>query len=513
MQTESPISGTSEKAGLQLDPEAVSVESSTVNLIPAPTQSPDDPLNWASWRKATAIFTLALTGLFMSGAPTANQLGYVVQAPLYHKTPNQMSYGASASIAGFIAGPFAYPFLFGLFGRVSVLFWSIVVLFFCQVWAAEMTSSGDFIPLIMSRWIAGLTGSVAAVVGNGYIIDTCFLHQRGRLFAVFELSFLFGAVGPTTIGGFIVQNQSLGWPWMFWWTCIALGVCAVLVFFFVEETNFDRLNNTCIRPQGSYLAQRLTTVFTGWKVIPRSQLSEMGSRTLKSFEILIAPVTIATGLYSTMAFGFSIMCQLFINIIIQLPPQAGGYGFTPQRNGYFSFTSWVALLVAWTIGSLVNDRIPLQTARRNQGVWHPEYRLLPLVIPGLLLPIGLGIYGAALEYHLHYMVLALGQFLVQLSSQLSVPICVNYVTESFISSPIEVAIAMNAWRLFLGLGLPFATEPWIEKVGPGWAFGTAAFMMVAAGLWMIVVAMKGHALRRLQVSSHLADAEDGAVVS
>lgn len=111
------------------------------------------------------------------------------------------------------------------------------------------------------------------------------------------------------------------------------------------------------------------------------------------------------------------------------------------------------------------------------------------------------------------MVLALAQFLVQLSSQLSIPICVNYVTEAFVSSPVEVAIAMNAWRLYLGVGLPFATQPWIEKVGAGWAFGTAAFLMVAAGLWMIVVAWKGRAIRRLQVVSHLADAEDGAVVS
>lgn len=207
------------------------------------------------------------------------------------------------------------------------------------------------------------------------------------------------------------------------------------------------------------------------------------------------------------------MCQLFLNIILQEPTKIGGYGFTPQRNAYFSFTSWFALAVAWTIGILVNDRLPLRVTRQNGGIWHPEYRLWSLAVPGIILPIGLGIYGAALEYHLHYMVLALGQFLVQLSSQLSIPICVNYVTEAFVSSPIEVAIAMNAWRLYLGVGLPFATEPWIESVGPGWCFGTAAFLMVAAGLGMIGVARKGSALRKLQVFSNIADAEDGALVS
>lgn len=59
------------------------------------------------------------------------------------------------------------------------------------------------------------------------------------------------------------------------------------------------------------------------------------------------------------------------------------------------------------------------------------------------------------------MVLALGQFLVQYSAQLSVPICNNYAVECFVDHPVETTVAMNIWRLALGLALQFTATPWV----------------------------------------------------
>ena len=116
----------------------------------------------------------------------------------------------------------------------------------------------------------------------------------------------------------------------------------------------------------------------------------------------------------------------------------------------------MSLIVAEIFGILASDRIPLWASRRlSKGIWHPEYRLWNLLLPGLLAPIGLGIFGAGLEYHYHYMVLAFGTFLVTFSSVLSLPIVVNYVVECFVHSAAEVAVIMNVYRLALGLALPF----------------------------------------------------------
>ena len=169
----------------------------------------------------------------------------------------------------------------------------------------------------------------------------------------------------------------------------------------------------------------------------------------------------------------------------------------------------MSLIIAETFGIFASDRIPLWASRRlSKGIWHPEYRLWNLVLPGLLSPIGLGIFGAGLAYHYHYMVLAFGTFLVTFSTVLSLPIVVNYVVECFVNAATEVAIIMNVYRLALGLALPFFIEAWSDAVGDGWVFGMAAFFSLFAALLVALLAWKGRTLRRFTIGG-IVSTEEG----
>ena len=110
------------------------------------------------------------------------------------------------------------------------------------------------------------------------------------------------------------------------------------------------------------------------------------------------------------------------------------------------------------------------------------------------------------------MVLALGQFLVQYSAQLSVPICNNYAIECFVDHPVETTVAMNVWRLVLGLALPFVAAPWIRTTGVGWMFGTAAFLSVFGGFMIGLLGWKGEVFRRWSKASGLGHSEGGISV-
>ena len=150
--------------------------------------------------------------------------------------------------------------------------------------------------------------------------------------------------------------------------------------------------------------------------------------------------------------------------------------------------------MGWSIG----DAIPLSASRRfGHGVWRPEYRLWNIILPGIVSPIGLGIFGAALEYHLHFMVLALGLFLVVFAATLSVPICINYATECFLMSASEVAVTMNMYRLGFSIALGFFIFPWRAAVGAGWVFGMAAFFEIFVGILVALLAWRGQALRKI----------------
>jgi hypothetical protein len=85
----------------------------------------------------------------------------------------------------------------------------------------------------------------------------------------------------------------------------------------------------------------------------------------------------------------------------------------------------------------------------------------------VLQPIGLGLFGAALKFHLHFIVLALATFLITLTAVVSAPILDTYVVECFTTRSSEANSVMNSYRLIFGLAVPFFIFPWVEAVGVG----------------------------------------------
>ena len=158
---------------------------------------------------------------------------------------------------------------------------------------------------------------------------------------------------------------------------------------------------------------------------------------------------------------------------------------------------------------MVGDAIPLWVSRRfGHGVWRPEFRLWNIILPSIVTPIGLGIFGAALQYRLHYMVLAVGLFLVVFASTLSIPVCINYATECYLTFPNELSVAFNAYRLSFSIALGFFIFPWEKAVGVGWVLGMAAFFEILVAILVVWLAWKGQALRK-KLSKGLQITEDG----
>lgn len=123
------------------------------------------------------------------------------------------------------------------------------------------------------------------------------------------------------------------------------------------------------------------------------------------------------------------------------------------------------------------------------------------------MPVGLGIVGATLQYHLHFMVLALGVCLVSMGGVSAVPIPINYLAECFRHYPQEVGAALNFYRLIFALALPFFITAWTEKVGVGWVFGMQAFFSILAYLCVLLLMWKGRAIRKWSFIKHEEDEE------
>ncbi|KAJ5605775.1 Major facilitator superfamily domain general substrate transporter [Penicillium lagena] len=481
-------------------------------LIPQPSTHHRDPLNWSSHRKYVILAVACLASFAGAIAPLSGQLNLGQQEELYRKTKIQESYANSAALAGMAAGPFFFAPIAHILGRSSVIFWCILFTMVCQIWGAVMTHRNDYIAYVMSRLFAGFFGAVPTVLGPRIVTDLFFLHQRGRAFTALHMSFLFGTIAGPTFSGFI--SAGAYFPVEFWWTVGLLGFTLICCVAFLEETGFNResLDKNPDIPRG-FVANRFATFFFGHSVVQPTTWRETVRVGITPFLIGICPVTIIMGIFTLISFGFYVGVNALTPVFLQKPVAAGGYGFSLQQNAAFTFSHWIGIIVVQFFGHYLNDKFPLALARRwNGGVWKPEYRLHVLWLPSLVInPIGLGVFGAAMQYHLHYMVLALGVFLVTIGSLSSVPVTVNYVVESFTKYPAEAGIVIGAYRIVYGLTITFYINPWVAAVGVGWVYGMMAFFAVFSFFFVMLLMWKGHAIRGIQFA-HLASSEEGKKV-
>ncbi|RDL40144.1 Uncharacterized protein BP5553_00123 [Venustampulla echinocandica] len=468
-------------------------------LIPKPLDDPRDPLNWPFRKKCVILATLSIALFAGYAAPFCGQLNLIQQSKLYHKTVVEITYFNSAASAGLAAGGWFFSPLAHKFGRSAVVFYALLGCLAAQIWAPLMTGKGDYWSYWASRLVAGFFGMVCSVLGPRYLVDMFFLHQRGRVFTIFHLALNFGASAGPTFSGFIARNNY--WTIEYWWSVALLGVAAICVLLFLEETTFDRTPGAVnMSPPKNYLANRIQTFFPflpGNTVVKATTLKETIRVAILPFKIAISPVVLLIAGFDAISFGFYVALNALTPVWLQKPKIAGGYGFDVTDNAAFTFVHWFGFLFGLVYGQLVSDRLPLWLASRKGGAWKPEYRLHALWFTNLfLMPIGLGLVGASLQYNLHFMVFALGHFFVTIGSMVSIPVTVNYIAECFRSHTIEATIPVNSMRLFLGLSINFYATEWVAKVNIGWFYGMMAFFTVFAFFFLMILMFWGHKIRQ-----------------
>jgi MFS family permease len=130
----------------------------------------------------------------------------------------------------------------------------------------------------------------------------------------------------------------------------------------------------------------------------------------------------------------------------------------------------------------------------------------------VILPVGLGLFGAALQYHLHYMVLALGLFCIFFGGSAAVPTIVNYVVECFAGYGNEAAAVLNLYRIALGVTVPFFVVSWTDAVTVGWVFGMMGLFSVTVFGLIVALIWKGHEIREMRGLGLKVKSEEGTKI-
>lgn len=172
-------------------------------LVPQPSDSPNDPLNWPLWRKDMILFILsfnaAVVGAYgpMLGpgfVPVSKELGISINTLSQSTAWLILTIGLSV----FLLNPVAKKY-----GRRPVFVVTACLMFAVSVWAAATTNYPSF---LASRIVGGIGMAPYEVLVQATIRDLYFVHQRATRLAVWGLFLLGGIAGASFISGYIIDD-------------------------------------------------------------------------------------------------------------------------------------------------------------------------------------------------------------------------------------------------------------------------------------------------------------------
>ncbi|KAF7131327.1 hypothetical protein CNMCM5793_004441 [Aspergillus hiratsukae] len=453
-------------------------------LIPQPSSSPNDPLNWPSWKKQLILIVVSATAFLPDYGSATGAVTLIPQALEWHMTEDHVNHSQVGNVFMLgAAGPVVVA-LAAYFGRYPVLFWCAVVALATAVWC---TAAQSFDSFMAARILNGFFSSVAQGGGLMFIKDMFFFHEQARKINIWSGFIVLSPYLGPLLAAFIIDTQI--WQWAFGVYTIETGLCLVAIILFVDETYYDRkTEQPDLIPNGPRWKRMLG--IQQWKTGYIKNTAQDAA--MRPVTMLLKPVVFMTTLYYMLTFAWVVGINTTLSIF--LGPL---YGFGPKQIGFFYFTPVVGALIGELTGHWLHDYLAAFAARRNHGRLDPEARLLATWFATPFMLAGLVLLGFALQCHYHYMLTSLGWGLYVFGIMI-VTVAVNaYLLDSYPEASGEVAAWINFGRTTGGFIVSYFMVEWANKQGARKQFGTMAGILGGAFFIVLGLQVWGKKLRLL----------------
>ncbi|KAH8109544.1 MFS general substrate transporter [Phellopilus nigrolimitatus] len=507
-------------------------------LIPQPSDSPNDPLNWPFWRKTMLMVTITF------GAGVVGAFGPIIGAGLVDVAENlDTTVGKLSMITGdlvlsiglilFLTAPASV-----IWGRRPVFLLGNALLLASAIWSAVAKDLGSF---TASRVIGGFGMAPIECLVEATVADIFFVHERGTWIAVWSFALLGGICGVSIVNGYLIQDAS-------WRLCFVIeaalvrlcGVLLIMTILFVPETAYVRQDVLTIsglgtkpelgekpeldaKPELSSASRDLSRSksssieevvveskaadIESSKEVPQSFLQLMkpwaGHRfSDQSFlKVGARPLTLAASpvvAWGILVFGTTNAWLVALSVCVSLlfsDPQFG-YNF---KAGPVGLIAGVGPFIAAFLGNLMagplSDWTVRYMSRRNGGVYEPEFRLL-MIIP-LFISTTMGWFGWAISANLKELWIGPAVFysLINFGQAVGAIGVVTYVVDAHANYAPEAFASINGLKNIFTFGVTYFVTSWIQEQGVLRTFSTIGGINVFVCLMTIPMYIYGKRAR------------------
>lgn len=496
------------------DTEKVKMKGSII-LMPQPCDSCNDPLNWTKARKLVNFAILAVITGFT--AATSNDAG-AAQDDLnakYNISYDAMNVGAGVLFAGIALGTFFMTPLASIYGRKITYILCILLGLGGSFWFGKSDRVAD---TIWSQLFVGLSECCAEAQVQLSLGDLYFQHQLGSVLTVYILATSVGTFLGPMFAGFIETN--MGFRWIGWFGGILSGVLLVIIILFLDETYFDRslfnksLRATLSHTKNAILSERLSINPEKHHVGPETideKSSTNGSSDATSVNTYgasdppkpywkrVAIITPATNIRGTGFVQYFKQLLMLTKVFLYPPVIFSGfvwgiqdalltfyitieedtysddpYNYSSNKVAIMNVPTLIGSVIGCIYAGILSDYFCIWMAKRNRGVQEAEYRLVFLIIPAIICPIGLICFGIGTDRQWDWVANYICLGIIGFGFGSSGDVSMGYLMDAYPDMVIEMMCGVAVINNLCGCIFTFACSPMLDALGNSKGLGVMA---------------------------------------
>ncbi|KAF7186414.1 putative MFS-type transporter [Pseudocercospora fuligena] len=480
---------------------------SHVVLVPQPSDSPNDPLNWPTWKKDVILFIVGMNAAIVGAYGPMLGPGFVTISAQLGITVEVLSQATAWLILVLGLCVFIFNPLAKIYGKRPVYVLCSIILVIVSIWGAVADNYRSFLG---SRCLGALGMAPYEVLVQATISDLYFVHERATRIAAWNLFLLCGIAGAGLISGYIIED--LGYEWTF-------GICAILFFIFgigvllyVPETSYIRPNIVAdmmeqAHGKGDEKAMHIeshrevsqtpvSTSLTGNGTEPNAATESKMSywKSLRFYtgrysdaaiwKIFTRPLIMfwyPCVLWGFLVYGTTLTWIVVFSVVNGVIFVSPPYNFSVSQTGLISLSPFILCIIGEAISGPLNDWICLRLAKANRGVYEPEFRLVLMIVVVILGTVGFFGFGASVHYATHWSGPVLTFGFANMALAFASTCVFSYVLDCYPRLAEEAFVAINT-RNLLTFGLTYFVNSWLAESGPLVVFNIlgACFVAVCA---------------------------------
>lgn len=452
----------------------------------AESNDPNDPRNWSEKHKHITYLTICLFS-FMANVNASNFTVAVVPLTKAFKINTTQATALTAlNVLTFGLGNLLWVPLMRVIGKRPIYLVSLLILIATNAWSCTATSWES---LLAARICSGIGAAAADATVPSVVSDLWPIDKRGSKMMFFAVALGSGIFLGPIINAWVVQLH--GWRWSPGWMAIVFGFIFLLALLFIHETEYRR-ERRHFEPEELIPKRKFFSHLSLRLGLEPHQPGKRFLRTLKDILFMtIYPQLIWSALLVGIFVGWTIIIQVTLGQNFSNP--RGSYKWPLGIAGLMHFSGWIGALLAFFAGGWLLDRMyksRRQHVEREGKICttpQPQFRLPGLIIPFLIAPIGLIIWGVSLAKQSSWVGYAFGYAMHSFGFVAVSNFASTYLVDCFTQHGGEALVSFFIIRNAMAVLCCFEVQNWLKAVGAESMFGTMAAIEWVVLAWGIVM--------------------------